>query len=124
MSSGRSCSFTSRELRVAHCWLEGALTKGAALIVSRCVSSESAPTRSRSSPSSVTSAGLPPIRHLIAASFFTTFHPAPELIAGHADIFSVYSLLDIGAWTLLILGMPTLLMGYGFANLMREGLSV
>jgi len=64
---------------------------------------------------------IPPIRQLIAASFFTTFHPAPELIAGHADIYSWYSLLDIGGWALLILGVPTLLMGYGFANLMREG---
>jgi spermidine synthase len=65
--------------------------------------------------------GLPPIRHLIAASFFTSFHPAPELIAGNVDIYSLYSLFDIGLWAALILGAPTFLMGYGFTNLMRAG---
>jgi spermidine synthase len=64
---------------------------------------------------------VPLLRHLIAASFFTTFHPAPELIAGDVNIFSVYSLLDIGLWSALILALPTLLMGFGFTNLMREG---
>jgi spermidine synthase len=64
---------------------------------------------------------LPPLRQLTAASFFTSFHPSPELIAGNVDIFSLYSLFDIGMWAILILGMPTTLMGYGFTNLMREG---
>jgi predicted membrane-bound spermidine synthase len=65
---------------------------------------------------------LPPLRELIAASFFTTFHPSPELIAGHIDLFSLYSLFDVGIWSILILGLPTVLMGYGFTNLMREGI--
>jgi spermidine synthase len=64
---------------------------------------------------------LPPIRQLIGASFFTSFHPAPELIAGNLDLYSLYSLLDIGLWAVLIVGVPTVLMGYGFTNLMREG---
>ena len=64
---------------------------------------------------------LPGVRQFIGASFFTTFHPSPELMAGSTDIFSLYSLLDIGGWAFLILGIPTMLMGYGFANLMREG---
>ena len=64
---------------------------------------------------------LPVVRQLIAASFFTTLHPSPELIAGNTDIFSLYSLIDIGGWAVLILGIPTVLMGYGFANLLREG---
>lgn len=64
---------------------------------------------------------LPPLRQLTAASFFTTFHPSPELIAGHIDFISLYSLLDIGLWSIVILGVPTILMGYGFTNLMREG---
>jgi spermidine synthase len=64
---------------------------------------------------------LPPMRQLIGASFFTTFHPSPELIAGHVDIYSLYSIADIGIWAILILGVPTILMGYGFTNLMREG---
>jgi spermidine synthase len=64
---------------------------------------------------------LPGVRELIGASFFTTFHPSPELIAGSRDIFSLYSLVDIAGWAFLILGIPTILMGYGFANLMREG---
>jgi spermidine synthase len=64
---------------------------------------------------------LPPVRQLIAASFFTTFHPSPELIAGNTNVFSLYSLVDICGWAFLILGIPTILMGYGFANLMREG---
>jgi spermidine synthase/MFS family permease len=64
---------------------------------------------------------LPVARQLIAASFFTTLHPSPELIAGSTDIFSLYSLVDIAGWAVLILGVPTVLMGYGFANLLREG---
>ena len=64
---------------------------------------------------------LPPLRELTGASFFTTFHPSPELVAGHIDLFSLYSLFDIGIWSILILGVPTVLMGYGFTNLMREG---
>jgi spermidine synthase len=64
----------------------------------------------------------PPLKQLTAASFFTTFHPAPELIAGTVDRFTVYSLLDIGFWPAVLLGIPTILMGYGFTNLMREGI--
>jgi spermidine synthase/MFS family permease len=63
---------------------------------------------------------LPPLRDLIGASFFTTFHPAPELVAGHVDRFSLYSLLDIGFWSALLVAVPTVLMGFGFTNLMRE----
>ncbi len=64
---------------------------------------------------------LPPLRHLIGASFLTTFHPSPELVAGNVDIYSLYSLVDIAIWTCVILGPPAVLMGYGFTNLMREG---
>jgi spermidine synthase len=64
---------------------------------------------------------LPVVRHVIAGSFFTTFHPSPELIAGHVDVFSLYSLFDIGLWSALILLLPAVLMGFGFTNLMREG---
>jgi spermidine synthase len=62
---------------------------------------------------------LPGLRHLIAASAYTTFHPAPELLAGHVNFATVYSVLDIPLWTLLLLGVPTFLMGYGFPNLLR-----
>ncbi|MCG8448058.1 MAG: fused MFS/spermidine synthase [Pirellulales bacterium] len=62
---------------------------------------------------------LPGLRHLIAASSYTTFHPAPELFAGEVNLLTLYSLLDIPFWTILVLGVPTLLMGYGFPNLMR-----
>lgn len=65
--------------------------------------------------------GLPGVRHVLAASFFTTFHPSPELIAGHVDLFSLYSVASIGIWALVIVGVPAVLMGYGFTNLMREG---
>jgi spermidine synthase len=64
---------------------------------------------------------LPGLRHIISASFFTTFHPALELVSGTVNIFSLYSLLDMGLWPILILVIPALLMGYGFPNLMREG---
>ena len=49
---------------------------------------------------------VPPIRQIIAASFFTTFHPAPELLAGHVDVFSLYSLLDIGGMDAADSGRP------------------
>ena len=47
--------------------------------------------------------GLPGLKHLLGASFFTTFHPSPEFVAGNTDLFSVYSLLDTGAWALLLI---------------------
>lgn len=64
---------------------------------------------------------LPGIRHLLAAATFTSFHPAPSLIAGHIDTYSVYSLLGLIFWMAVILLPPTILMGYGFPNLLREG---
>jgi len=66
---------------------------------------------------------LPGLRHLLAASFFTSFHPSPELAAGTVSLFSVYSLFDIGLWTVAMLGVPTFLMGYGFPNLVRAAAS-
>jgi spermidine synthase len=65
---------------------------------------------------------VPPLKQLTAASFFTTFHPAPELIAGVVDRFTLYSLFDIAFWTVAMLGVPTILMGYGFTNLLRAGI--
>jgi len=62
---------------------------------------------------------LPGLRHIIAASTYTTFHPAPELFSGEVSLSSLYSLLDIPLWTFLIIGPPAFLMGYGFPNLMR-----
>lgn len=64
---------------------------------------------------------LPPFRQIIAASFFSTFHPAPELAAGTIDVYSLYSIADVAGWSILIVGVPAALMGYGFTNLMREG---
>ena len=64
---------------------------------------------------------LPVIRHCIAASLFTSFHPSPELADGDLDIFALYSAADIVFWSLLILGPPTFCMGYGFPNLIRAG---
>lgn len=64
---------------------------------------------------------LPGLRHAIGATSLTSFHPAPELFSGDFSLRSIYSLLDIGAWTLLFVGPPTLLMGYGFPQLMRAG---
>src|SRR5688572_19805119 len=42
---------------------------------------------------------VPGLRHLIGATAFTTFHPAPELFSGIVSARSIYSLLDIGFWT-------------------------
>jgi predicted membrane-bound spermidine synthase len=64
---------------------------------------------------------LPGIKHLISASFFTTFHPAPELAAGYLDLPSLYSAVDIVFWSVVVLGPPTFWMGYGFPSLLREG---
>jgi predicted membrane-bound spermidine synthase len=64
---------------------------------------------------------VPGLRHLLAATAFTTFHPAPELFSGIVSVRSIYSLLDIGFWTVLFVGVPTFLMGYGFPQLMRAG---
>lgn len=64
---------------------------------------------------------LPGVRHVTAASFFTSFHPSPELVSGASDVFALYSLLDVAFWALVILGVPTVLMGYGFPNLVRAG---
>lgn len=62
---------------------------------------------------------LPGLKHLISASFFTTFHPSPLLLHGEVTLAELYSALDVALWPLLIFGLPTLLMGYGFPNLMR-----
>ena len=64
---------------------------------------------------------VPGLRHVTAASFFTSFHPSPELVSGQLDVFALYSLLDLVFWSIAILGVPTVLMGYGFPNLIREG---
>jgi len=64
---------------------------------------------------------VPGLRHLLAATALTTFHPAPELFSGIVSARSIYSLLDIGFWTVLFVGVPTFLMGYGFPQLMRAG---
>lgn len=62
---------------------------------------------------------LPGLKHLIGASTYTTFHPSPELLAGEVNAVTLYSLLDIPFWSLLLMGVPTFLMGYGFPNLLR-----
>lgn len=64
---------------------------------------------------------LPGIRHLLAAATFTSFHPAPSLVAGHVDTYSLYSLLGLVFWMAVVILPPTILMGYGFPNLLREG---
>ena len=66
---------------------------------------------------------LPGLKHLIAASFFTSFHPSPELASGQINIFSIYSAADIPLWTILMAGIPTLMMGYGFPHLIRAAYS-
>lgn len=63
--------------------------------------------------------GLPGLKHLIAASFFTSLHPSPEFAAGQRNIFAWYSLVDTPAWAVAMLGVPTFLMGYGFPQLIR-----
>jgi spermidine synthase len=62
---------------------------------------------------------LPGLRHLIAASSFISFHPAPALASGDLSLVSIYSLLDTLFWPALVLGVPALAMGYGFPNLIR-----
>lgn len=64
---------------------------------------------------------LPGMKHLLAASNFTSFHPSPELAAGNFDIFSLYSVGGMIAWVSLLLIVPTYFMGVGFPNLLREG---
>lgn len=66
-------------------------------------------------------ANLPGLRHLLGASFFTSFHPAPELAAGVYDIYSLYSIAGLVFWTVLLVLPPTILMGIGFPNLVRAG---
>ncbi|MGH1480676.1 MAG: fused MFS/spermidine synthase [Geminicoccales bacterium] len=61
------------------------------------------------------------LRHVIAASFFTPFHPSLDLATGHLTLNAVYSALDILFWTVSIITLPAFLMGYGLPNLMREG---
>lgn len=63
--------------------------------------------------------GLPGLRHLLSASFFTSFHPSPLLRSQPLRPLNVYSLLDIPLWSLVMLGLPTFLMGFGFPHLMR-----
>ena len=67
---------------------------------------------------------LPGLRHLISASFFTSFHPSLELVSGHADIYSLYSLFDCVFWPLFLLFVPSALMGYGFPFLLSLGTEV
>ena len=69
----------------------------------------------------VNASHYPGIRHFIAASLFTSFHPSPEFADGDLDIFAIYSAVDILLWSLIILGPPTFWMGYGFPNLIRAG---
>lgn len=64
--------------------------------------------------------GLPGLRHLMAASFFTYFHPSLEFVAGDYSVAGLYSLADILLWSALIAFCPALMMGIGFANLLRE----
>lgn len=64
---------------------------------------------------------MPGLKHLIAASSLTSFHPAPELVTAKLNIYSVYSILDVALWAGVVLLPPTILMGYGFPNLVREG---
>jgi predicted membrane-bound spermidine synthase len=61
------------------------------------------------------------LRHVIAASLFTSFHPSPELASGYLDPYSLYSAIDVVLWSLVILSVPTFSMGYGFPNLVRAG---
>lgn|GEM_PF-221567 len=65
---------------------------------------------------------LPGLKHLIAASFFTSLHPSPEFAAGERSMFALYSLLDTPVWAIAMLGLPTFLMGYGFPQLMRAAM--
>lgn len=64
---------------------------------------------------------LPGLRHVIGASSYTSFHPSPDLFEGDLSIFNIYSALDMPAWIIAMIGVPTFLMGYGFPNLMRAG---
>lgn len=61
---------------------------------------------------------LPGLKQLIAASFFTAFHPTPGLFDGWSLV-SVYSILDVFFWPLFLFGIPGLAMGYGFPHLLR-----
>lgn len=62
---------------------------------------------------------LPGLKHLLSASFFTNFHPSPELVTGNISLFSIYSLLDIPGWSMSMMAIPAFAMGYGFPQLMR-----
>lgn len=66
-------------------------------------------------------AGLPGLRHLLAASFFITYRPEPALLEGVVDLVTLYSALDILFWPALFLAVPTLAMGVGFPALIRAG---
>lgn len=61
---------------------------------------------------------LPGMRHLLSASFFTSFHPSTLLRTQH-DLATIYSLVDVPLWSVAILGVPTIMMGFGFPHLMR-----
>lgn len=61
---------------------------------------------------------LPGIRHVLSASFFTSFHPSTMLRSQH-DLATIYSLVDVPLWSVAILGVPTFMMGFGFPHLMR-----
>jgi len=62
---------------------------------------------------------LPGLRHVLSASFFTSFHPSPMLTSQPKSVLNLYSLFDIPMWTFAMLGVPTFLMGFGFPHLMR-----
>ncbi|MBK8915657.1 MAG: fused MFS/spermidine synthase [Phycisphaerales bacterium] len=64
---------------------------------------------------------LPGLRHALVASTLLSFHPAPELVAGRVNAVTLYSAFDLIGWNMLILFVPTFLMGYGFPNLIRAG---
>jgi predicted membrane-bound spermidine synthase len=64
---------------------------------------------------------LPGIKHVIGATNYTSRHPSPDLIDGFWDLENAYSIIDMPAWIILMTGVPTFLMGYGFPNLLRAG---
>lgn len=64
---------------------------------------------------------LPGLKHALVASTLLSFHPAPELVSGRINAVTLYSAFDLIGWNMLILFVPTFLMGYGFPNLIRAG---
>jgi predicted membrane-bound spermidine synthase len=66
---------------------------------------------------------IPGIRHLIGASFFTSFHPSAEFTNGVFTFESIYSFAGLWLWTGLAMIIPSILMGYGFSNLLAHALN-